>query len=435
MLSTQKNEILIVDDIPTNIKLLHDVLQTENYKVSIAKSGKSAFKKLNKIVPDLILLDIMMPEMNGFDVCEILKQNTRTEHIPIIFMTALTDEVNKVKGLSSGAVDYITKPIHTEEVLARIKVHLALRKTQQKLQNEIAERKQTANELSQTLDELKRTQTQLVHNEKMSSLGRLVAGIAHEINNPVNFIHGNLQHAECYVEDLLGLVSLYQKHILNPPKEILDKMESIDLAYLEKDLVKILTSMSIGTSRICEIVSYLRIFSRLDEAQIKPTNIHEGIDSTLNVLDNRLQRNNDYPNIRVVKDYRPIPAIECYPGQLNQVFMHLLSNAIEAINERDTHRSLSAANADPGMVMISTAVRDDRFMMRVMDNGTGIPENVRSHIFDPFFTTKDVGQGTGMGLAICYKIIAETHRGKIWCEPNPDEPGTQFFLEIPLSLN
>lgn len=431
MLSSRQSEILIVDDVPTNMKLLYEFLQQSNYKVSIAKNAESAFKKLEKIAPDLILLDVMMPGINGFEVCEKLKQNPKTCDIPVIFMTALTDEVDKVKGLSIGAVDYITKPIHPDEVLARIKVHLALRHTQMQLISEIDERKQTERELNRALDELQKTQIQLVHNEKMLSLGQLVAGVAHEINNPVNFIHANLHYAERYVEELLGIVNLYGRYFPSPPKEISEKMEEIELDYLEKDLMKILNSMSLGTSRICDIVSALRNFSRHHEAEVKQADIHAGIDSTLIILQNSLQRGNGYPDIQVVKDYGELPLIECYAGQLNQVFMNLLSNAIEALNERDAERSPAAAVEEPSMVEISTAIRNDQLVIRIMDNGLGVPEELRTQIFNPFFTTKAVGKGTGMGLSISYRIITETHKGKLWCEPNGDQPGTQFFIEIP----
>lgn len=433
MLNSQQSEILIVDDIPTNIKLLYNFLQQSNYKVSIAKNAESAFKKLDKIVPDLILLDVMMPGMSGFEVCKKLKQNPKTQDIPVIFMTALTDEVDKVQGLSIGAVDYITKPIHPDEVLARIKVHLTLRHTQMQLLNEITERKQAERDLQQALDELRRAQIHLAHNEKMSSLGQLVAGVAHEINNPVNFIHANLHHAERYAGDLLEIIRLYKQHIPNPPKEIADRMEELDLDYLEKDLVKILNSMSLGTSRICDIVLSLRNFSRHNEAEIKQANIHEGLDSTLTILQGSLQRNNSYPDIRVIKDYGLLPLVECCAGQLNQVFMNLLSNAIETLNERDATRTVKDAMEDPSVIKISTGFQDNRLIIRIMDNGLGIPETMRSQIFNPFFTTKDVGKGTGMGLSISYTIVTETHKGKLWCEPNLDQSGTQFFIEIPVS--
>ena len=432
MLSSQQGEILIVDDIPTNIKLLYEFLQQSNYRVSIAKNAESAFKKLEKIVPDLILLDVMMPGLDGFEVCKKLKQNPKTRDIPVIFMTALTDEVDKVKGLSIGAVDYITKPIHPDEVLARIKVHLTLRHTQMRLLSEITERKQAERELHHALSELQKTQIQLVHNEKMLSLGQLVAGVAHEINNPVNFIHANLHHAERYVEDLLDIIGLYKRYVPNPPKEIADKMTEIDLDYLEKDLVKILNSMSLGTSRICDIVFSLRNFSRHHEAEVKQADIHEGIDSTLTILQGSLQRNNSYPDIQVIKDYGSLPLIECCAGQLNQVFMNLLSNAIEAVNERDATRTVAEAIANPSMIKISTMVENQRLLIQIMDNGLGIPEDLRSQVFNPFFTTKDVGKGTGMGLSISYGIITETHKGKLWCEPNLDQQGTRFCIELPI---
>lgn len=433
MPSNHQNEILIVDDIPTNIKILHDFLQQSDYKVSIAKNAESAFKKLDKIEPDLILLDIMMPGINGFEACERLKQDPKTQDIPIIFMTALADEVDKVKGLSMGAVDYITKPIHTDEVLARIKVHLKLKRTQMQLQAEVTEHQHTEKELHQTLDELQRAQVQLVHNEKMSSLGQLVAGIAHEINNPVNFIHGNLPHTERYAKDLLEIIRMYQQHVSNPPEEIEDKIEEVDLGYLEQDLLKILESMKGGTKRIREIVLSLRNFSRLHEADIKKAHIHEGIDSTLTILQGSLKRK-DYPDIQVLKDYGSASLVECLPGQLNQVFMNILSNAIEALNEYDATRTMADVKEDPSIIQIITDIDNNWLTVKIIDNGAGIPEGMSSQIFNPFFTTKDVGKGTGMGLSISHKIIVEGHGGKIWCQPNPDR-GTQFIVEIPMKQN
>ena len=270
--------ILVVDDNPTNIQVLFDLLSETGYRVAIAKSGENALQRLQSYVPDLILLDVMMPGIDGFETCRRLKADPETQEIPVIFMTALADTVDKVKGLNLGAVDYITKPIQHEEVLARIRIHLQLQNLRKTLEQKVTER--TA-ELTQALEELKSTQVQLVHNEKMSSLGQLLAGVAHEINNPVSFIYGNLSHLKNYTQDLLDFVQLYQKHYPHPVAEIQAKAEEIEPEYLQEDLTKIQESMQVGIDRIREIVLSLRNFSRTDETGFKAVDIHAGIESTL----------------------------------------------------------------------------------------------------------------------------------------------------------
>jgi two-component system, NtrC family, sensor kinase len=435
MTSIHANSILIVDDTPNNIRILFDILHGAGFKISVVKSGEMALEKVSFIQPDLILLDVMMPGIDGFETCSRLKEDANTKDIPVIFMTALSDVENKVKGFKLGAVDYITKPIQVEEVIARVNVHLALRNAQVQLINEVTERREAQTKLQQTLKELQQTQTQLVQSEKMSSLGELVAGVAHEINNPVNFIYGNIAHADGYIKDLLRILQLYQEYNPNPAPEVEAEAEAVDLNFLTKDLPKLLDSMKIGAKRIREIVLSLRIFSRLDEAEMKSVDIHEGIDSTLMILGHRLKGKSDRPNIDVIKEYDNLPLVECYPGQLNQVFMNILSNAIDALEELlfMSHESLVK---NPGQmtnpqIRICTEVRENQVIIRIADNGSGIPEEVRRRIFDPFFTTKAVGVGTGMGLAISYQIITEKHHGTLQCFSELGR-GTEFAIAIPL---
>ncbi len=287
-------------------------------------------------------------------------------------------------------------------------------------------------ELQSALSDLQQTQFQLIQTEKMSSLGQLVAGVAHEINNPVNFIHGNLTHASQYMQDLLHLVHLFQQHYPDPDIEIQDELEAVDLEFLQGDSKKLFQSMQIGTERIREIVLSLRNFSRLDEAEFKTADIHEGIDSTLMILENRLKARPDRPAIQVMKDYGPIPPVECYPGQLNQVLMNLITNAIDALDEFNERRLPEEKAAHPSILRIQTElIEPQRLEIRISDNGPGMSAAVQSRLFDPFFTTKPVGKGTGLGLSISYKIITEKHQGQLKCISAPGA-GATFVIDLPV---
>lgn len=284
-----------------------------------------------------------------------------------------------------------------------------------------------AQQLEQTLNELQQTQAKLIHTEKMSSLGQLVAGVAHEINNPVNFIHGNLHYASDYTQQLLELLRLYQFHYPHPNDEIDEAKEAIDLQFLVLDLPKIISSMQVGAERIQSIVLSLRNFSRLDEAEYKSVDIHEGIDNTLLLLQHRLKSNGSSPGIEVIKDYSDLPLIECYAAEMNQVFMNILNNAIDVLEMGTGNLSLIPT------ICISTRVSADNthLLIRISDNGQGMSEEVKKRIFDPFFTTKPVGQGTGMGLAITYQIIVKKHGGILECVTEIGK-GTEFWMEIPV---
>ncbi|MBD1842038.1 amino acid permease [Cyanobacteria bacterium FACHB-63] len=278
-------------------------------------------------------------------------------------------------------------------------------------------------ELQHTLKELQQTQLQMVQQEKLSSLGQLVAGVAHEINNPVNFIHGNLDHLQEYTQDLLGVVKLYEQHYPNPVQEIQIEAERIDLEYVKEDFEKALASMKLGTDRIRQIVLSLRNFSRMDEAEFKSVDLHEGIESTLMILQSRIKATLNRPAIEIMRDYAALPLVECYPGQLNQVIMNILVNAIDALDQDSTRSP---------QISIRTAVINEQWVqIAIADNGVGMPEAVKSRIFDPFFTTKPVGQGTGLGMSISYNIIVEKHYGKLDCFSKPDQ-GTEFVIQVPV---
>ncbi|MBD2079688.1 ATP-binding protein [Leptolyngbya sp. FACHB-17] len=280
--------------------------------------------------------------------------------------------------------------------------------------------KQQTAQLEQALRNLQSSQTQLIQSEKMSSLGQLVAGIAHEINNPVSFIHGNLTYLHDYVTEILTLLNLYQLHHPFPHPAVQRHLQATDFEFIHSDLPNLLNSMEIGTTRIREIVLSLRNFSRLDEADFKAVDLHEGLESTLLILQHRLKPSPQRPEILIVRDYAALPQIECRAGQINQVFMSLLSNAIDALE----------ATAQP-RITIRTSVVDDWVEIAIADNGMGVPEPIQQRIFDPFFTTKPVGKGTGMGMSISYQIIVEKHHGKLYCHSTPGQ-GAEFVVELPI---
>ncbi|HEY9810764.1 MAG TPA: GAF domain-containing protein [Halomicronema sp.] len=327
--------------------------------------------------------------------------------------------------LAQAVADQLAISIHQAYLYARAKAAASTATAQ-------------AQQLAQLLEDLQQSQAQLVQTEKMSSLGQLVAGVAHEINNPVNFIYGNLKYANNYIEELLDLVGLYQKYYPEPAPEIQEHSETIDLEFLREDLIKLLASMKIGADRIRQIVLSLRNFSRVDQAEMKLVDLHEGIDNTLLILQNRLKSNGTLKAIEVVKDYGQLPLVECYAGSLNQVFMNIISNAIDALENSRNVVNLSAINAQEDTtteektptICIRTEINSSHAIIRIADNGPGIAEVTKGKLFDPFFTTKPVGKGTGLGLSISYRIIVEKHKGSLSCNSELGK-GTEFKIEIP----
>ncbi|NJN72105.1 MAG: HAMP domain-containing histidine kinase [Limnothrix sp. RL_2_0] len=297
--------------------------------------------------------------------------------------------------------------------------------------SEIALRHQTA-ELGQALQKLKETQSTIIQNEKMSSLGHLVAGIAHEINNPVSFIYGNIKYLQNYFDELLASVAIYQKYYPEPVAEICTHQANIELDFLQEDLPKIIDSIRLGTKRIQQIVLSLRNFSRMNEADCKNIDIHEGLDSTLLILQHRLITKSSYPEIEVVKKYGDLPLIECYGGLLNQVFMNILSNAIDALRDKQlSYLSQNNLGDRPQITVQTSALNSHYIEISISDNADGMSKAVQEKLFEPFFTTKPVGKGTGMGLSISHQIIVEKHKGKLLCFSSPGT-GTEFVIQLPI---
>ncbi|MEH2348545.1 MAG: response regulator [Nostoc sp.] len=581
--------ILIVDDVPNNLKVLSDTLAHAGFEVAIATSGESALQQLEHTSVSLILLDVMMPGMDGFETCQRIKANAKTRNIPIIFITALSESVNKVTGFELGAIDYITKPFQQGEVLARVRTHLKLNQLSQSLEarntelqqltqqleervsertqelfasietlkqtqqlmrlvfdtiphwvgwkdinsvylgcnqslatvlnlsspdeivgktdydlqtskeesdwfvmcdrrviesgqaelhiieqwqredgqqtwmdtskmplrdakgnifgilsvtEDITERHQAQEELKQqkqnleqALAELQQTQVQLVQSEKMSALGNLVAGVAHEINNPIGFLGGNIQPALDYIKDIFGLVDLYQQKYPNTDAEIQDEIEAIDLDYIREDLPKLVGSMREGVKRIRDISTSLRTFSRADSDRPVACNIHDGIESTILILKHRLKASESRPEIQVIREYGQLALVECFAGQLNQVFINILANAIEALEESNIGRSFEEIQTNPNWITISTQASDSKqVIISIKDNGLGMSEEIKQKVFDHLFTTKSVGKGTGLGLAIARQIIVEKHGGSITVNSTLGK-GTEFVLEFPIIKN
>ncbi|MGL5510314.1 MAG: PAS domain-containing sensor histidine kinase, partial [Microcoleaceae cyanobacterium] len=334
--------------------------------------------------------------------------------------------ITPLKNTETGEIDQLI--VTATDISDRKEAEAAL------IQSE-AELREKAIALEQALDSLQRTQMQLVQTEKMSSLGQLVAGIAHEINNPVNFIYGNLIHTQDYIQSLLELIDLYQADYPQPADHIIETIDEIDLEFIRSDLPQVIGSMKMGAERIEKIVSSLRTFSRLDESAMKEINIHDGLESTLMILQNRLGATPEHREILVIKEYGDLPEVECYAGELNQVFMNILNNAIDALEERESKIDTTQIEAYPSYIKISTSLhKEEEVLIKFADNGLGIPENSQKRLFDPFFTTKAIGKGTGMGLSICYQIITQHHGGKIDFISMPGK-GTEFIMTIPLRIN
>lgn len=388
--------------------------------------GKQDFLKIDDVATDVqleaksrsSLLDL------GLKSLLVAPVQTRSHHTGVIVCEHFREcrpWNNQEVELIAAVVDQLAIAIDQAELYAQSRTTAAFATAQ-------------AEQLKTALHDLHSYQTQLVQTEKMSTLGTLVAGIAHEINNPTSFIYGNLHYANEYINDLLKLVRLYRNHYPNPVAEIKMHSSAVELEFLMEDLPKVLSSMEHGAERIRHLVTSLRNFSRLDQTKMQPVDLHEGIESTLLILHHRLKANSVRPAIKLIKEYGELPPVECHPSQLNQVFMNLLGNAIDALEEVPNKTMIPPNKFTPTIWIRTEIAQDERVTIKIIDNGSGITEEAKGQLFDPFFTTKPIGKGTGLGLSISYQIVVEKHQGMLRCESELGQ-GTEFSIEIPLRHN
>ena len=425
-------KIMIVDDEPTVHQATQLVLQDftfNNQSVNLisAYSGAEAMELIAKN-PDtaFLLLDVVMESNDaGLKVVKYIREELHNKRVRIILRTGQPGEAPE----ESIIIDYDINDYKLKLELNHHKL-ITTAITALRAYSDVISLEESKNEIAQNLQRLQYMQLKLVQNEKMATLGELVTGIAHEINNPVNFITGNLNHAKAYTQDLIEILNLYQNFFPNPGATIEAKIAENDLDFLLDDLPKIIASMEEGTKRIRKICTSMKTFSRSDMEAKVAFNIHDGIDSTLMILQHRLKANKDRPAIEIIKEYGDLPEVQCFPGQLNQVFMNILANAIDALEVANQKLNYQEIEANPSKIRIKTEALTNNVTIKIKDNGPGMPKTVQKQVFEYLFTTKKVGKGTGLGLSISRQIIEEKHGGKLICHSVLGQ-GTEFTIELP----
>lgn len=414
-------DILIVDDKLENIRFLSDFLSKHNYQVRKAINGQAALTSVKSLPPDLIILDINMPGMGGYEVCQRLKNDPETSIVPVIFLSAGNEVNDKILAFEAGGIDYITKPFNLEEILVRVQTQLKV----QQLQKNLRDRNQ---EIQSMLLELQKTEAALIQKEKLVNASQITAGISHEINNPLSFIVGNLKPASEYSENLITLVALYQKAFPDATPEIKNFIEYIELDFLITDLRRIINSLHTGAERIRSVINAMHIFSRLDESGIKPINIQESIESVLIILRHQLVLDDGAVKISVVKNYQDTPEFIGQGNLLNQALLNILQNAIQALESKIS--LVIDSSFHPTIWINLSTTEQQQIRINIKDNGIGISPENQSHLFEPFFTTKAPGKGVGLGLFTSYQIITEFHKGTL-THHACSEGGSEFIIEIP----
>ncbi|MFA7383038.1 MAG: ATP-binding protein [Desulfurivibrionaceae bacterium] len=415
-------KIFIVDDDQCSRQFLNDILAGKGYATRCLADGKLAIQAALDEPPDLILLDVMMPDMDGFEVCRRLKENQATRFVPVVMVTCLNEKAMRLKGIAAGADDFISKPIDTTEILLRTRNLLLVKQYYDFLKEHATileeQVRQRTEELEEAIAVLKATQQQMVQQEKMAMVGQLTAGLAHEINNPVGFISSNIGSLDNYCEKLLTFVEAQQEALLSGQPDqrqvelILEQRRQLKIDYIMKDLPEMILETRDGVERIKSIVRDLKCFSRADDSEHKLADVNQCLESTLNIVKNELKY-----KAKIRREYGELPKILCYPQQLGQVFMNLLVNAAHAIDIQ-------------GEITVRSWNAEGQIFVAISDTGCGIPEKQRAHIFEPFFTTKESGKGTGLGLSISKEIVRK-HGGEIEVESEPGK-GSTFTVAIPL---
>ncbi|KYC44146.1 hybrid sensor histidine kinase/response regulator [Scytonema hofmannii PCC 7110] len=412
-------KILVVDDELLIKRLISQYFRKkvsqQEYEFIFANNGKEALEQIQTHSDiDLVLTDINMPEMDGLTLLNKLRESSY--NFRTVVVSAYGDMKTIRQAMNQGAFDFINKPIDFQDL------EITITRTLDFVQS-----------LKEVQSMLQQAEIQIIQNEKMSAIGKMLAGIAHEINNPVCFISGNLHEAEAAIQNITHHLQLYQQNFSNLIPEIKEHSEEIDVEYLLEELPKMLASMKVGSERLRLLSASLCNFSRGDHTNKLGVNIHEGIESTLMILRHRLKGNEKRPAIEVIREYGDLPLVQCYPGSLYQVFMNIITNAIDALNEASVHRSYAEMETHPCQIRIKTEVLEgeNAAIVRIHDNGIGMSDEVKERVFEHLFTTKAVSKGTGLGLSISRQIVEEKHGGCLTCDSTLAE-GAEFMIQIPL---